>query len=348
MAMMQSRTGRNLILIVVSLLVGGVAADAREITDMLGRRVTVPEEIRKVYGTSPPATSMVYAVDPGLVAGLNFPVTPSQSRHLDPRMQTLPVIGGWFGQGRSANMETLLTVKPDVILVWWWKGSPVYEKIERTLEPTGIPTVCILLDSLDQYPATFAFLGELLGRRQRTLALGRYAEAVLEASARMRAAIPEQERVSVYYAEEADGLSTECHTSVHAQLIPLSGGENVHRCSQRAIAGREKISMEQVLRYDPQVIVSSEALFFSRLADDVRWRSIRAVRDGRVYRIPDQPFNWFDRPPSFMRLIGLHWTMHRLHPERHPIDLIAETRHFYRLFLNVELDEAAVRKLFEP
>ena len=56
--------------------------------------------------------------------------------------------------------------------------------------------------------------------------------------------------------------------------------------------------MEQVLLYDPQVIVSDEALFFSNLADNSKWKNLRAVRDGRVYRILRTPFNWFDRPSS--------------------------------------------------
>jgi iron complex transport system substrate-binding protein len=59
------------------------------------------------------------------------------------------------------------------------------------------------------------------------------------------------------------------------------------------------------------------------------------------------PFNWFDRPPSFMRLLGIHWMMHNLYPQTYPIDMVAETRHFYRLFLNVDLNEAAARKILQ-
>ena len=110
----------------------------------------------------------------------------------------------------------------------------------------------------------------------------------------------------------------------------------------------QKISMEQVLVYDPQVIVSHESFFFDVVHTHSKWKSIRAVRDGRVYRIPKRPFNWFDRPPSFMRLLGLHWLMHRLYPEAHPIDLVAETRAFYRLFLQAELDDAAAKALLQP
>lgn len=39
---------------------------------------------------------------------------------------------------------------------------------------------------------------------------------------------------------------------------------------------------------------------------------------------------------------------HTLHPAAYPLDLVAETRHFYKLFLNVNLDETTTRKLLEP
>jgi iron complex transport system substrate-binding protein len=324
------------------------SAQARQITDMVGRQVTIPDVIRTVYGTSPPATYMVYAFDPGMVAGLNFPFNQSEKEYLDPRLQSLPVIGGWFGQGRVSNLETLLQVRPDIILVWAWQMSAVNEKIEQALKPLEIPVVYMIMDTLDDYPAAFRFIGELFGMQARARALCSYAEATLEETARVRATIPEEERVSVYYAEGADGLSTECHTSVHAQLIPLSGGKNVHRCSSSNVRGMQKISMEQVLQYDPQVIVAHEPLFFSHLEKETAWRNIRAVREGRVYRIPRTPLNWFDRPPSFMRLLGLKWMTHQLYPAAYPLDLVAETRHFYKLFLNVTLDEELTRKLFQP
>ncbi len=323
-------------------------AEARRITDMTGRQVTVPDEIRKVYATSPPATCMVYAMDPALVAGLNFPLNASEKKFIDPLMAQRPVIGGWYGQGRTGNIESLLEVQPDIVLMMMWQPSAVNEKIERMLKPLGIPVVYLTMTVLDDYPATFRFLGELFNRRQRAGSLAGYAEQTLAEATRLRAAIAPENRVSVYYAESAGGLSTECHMSVHARLIPLSGGVNVHRCNDRSPYGMQKISMEQVMQYDPQVIVFHEPLFRDHLADDPRWRVIRAVREGRVYQIPRIPFNWFDRPPSFMQLLGLKWMIHHLYPQTAEGDLEADTRRFYRLFLNVELDEPTARKLLAP
>lgn len=324
-------------------------AEARQIIDMAGRLIIVPDVIRKVYGTSPPATYMVYAIDPGMIAGLNFPLNSSNKHFIDQRLHQLPVIGGWFGQGHTANLETLLQVKPDISVVWMWENlSALNEKTEQAMKPLGIPIVYIVIDSLADYPAAFRFLVKLFNKQERTDALYRYAEQALEDVARVRNDIPDKDRVSVYYAEGPYGLYTECHTSVHAELITLSGGKNVHLCSNSSAYGMQKISIEQIFKYDPQVIVFHEPMLSNRLANDSKWKNVRAVQDGRVYKIPITPFNWFDRPPSFMRLLGLKWMTHHLYPKAYQINLIDEIQQFYKLFLNITLDEASAREILQP
>ncbi|NLA75837.1 MAG: ABC transporter substrate-binding protein [Deltaproteobacteria bacterium] len=326
----------------------GGTTSAREIIDMAGRHVIVPDVINKVFGSSPPATYMIYAIDPGMIAGLNFNLRSSEKQYMDKRLHQLPVVGGQPGQGAAPDFEVLLKVKPDIILVWMWKQlSAANEKMENKLKALGIPVVYIAMDSLTEYPQAFRFLGDLLNHKERAEALAIYAEQTIEETKKVSGAIQTKERVSVYYAEGADGLSTECHTSVHAQLIPLGGAINVHRCSNTNPYGMQKISIEQVINYNPQVIVTHDSMFLSRIKKDERWKNIRAVRDDRVYRIPTTSFNWFDRPPSFMRLLGLKWITNKLYPDTYTVDMNAETRSFYKLFLNATLDEPSAREILQ-
>lgn len=315
---------------------------------MAGRRVTVPETILSVYGTSPPGTYMMYAMDPDRIAGLNFQIGSVQEKYLPEGLSDLPVVGGWFGQGQTPNLETLLTVKPDIALVWIWKGSALVEKMEETLTPLGIPLVYISLDSIEDYPEAFRFLGDLLGIPERGEALARYASRAMGEIKQVVDTIPESGRVAVYYAEGADGLQTDGATSIHAELIPLCGGNNVHMGDGRTRMGMEKISMEQVLLYAPQVILTHDEGFYSGLFTDSRWASIPAVSNRRVYRIPTQPFNWFDRPPSFMRILGAKWLLTQLYPDAYAIDMVAETQAFYNLFLNVSLGDGEALELLAP
>ena len=48
------------------------ASGTVQITDMLGRQLTVPENISSVISTSPPSTILVYMLAPDKLAGWNF------------------------------------------------------------------------------------------------------------------------------------------------------------------------------------------------------------------------------------------------------------------------------------
>ncbi len=335
-------TVRQLPLVLCALLLA-TGTEARELTDMVGRRVVVPDRIGKVVALAPPATHLVYAIDPSLLAGVNFPLWEREKRFTVESYRHLPVIGGMVGGGRTVNMEVLLRIRPDVAIVWTgvhadsaWNG-----KYEQMLGQLGVPVVYARFEALQDYPAALLFMGELLDRRQRAAALHREAVAVLDRIA----SLPKGERTSVYYAESDDCLATEGELSWHAEAIRLAGGRNVRPGTPRTLNGRERISFEQVLLYDPDVILVEQEACLTQLLASPRWKDLRAVRDRKLFLIPQQPFNWFDRPPGFMRLLGVQWLANLLHPERLRIDVLAETRRFYRLFLGVELSEAEAREI---
>ncbi len=321
--------------------------NAREITDMAGRRVTVPESITKVYGASPPATYLIYAIDPAVIVRLNFSFNDMEKPFLARDVVNLPVIGGWFGQGRTPNQETLLKVKPDVMIAWMWKQAAANEKLEQTAQQLGIPLVYVKIDSLYEYPEAFQFVASLLSHEKRGRLLSEFATLTLKTIQSIVSAIPDREKITVYYAEAPDGLSTECDKSSHTELIKLAGGKNIYQCAPKNDFGTERISIEQVLLADPEVIVAQEKEFLSQVYRDPKWQSIRAVKNKRVYLIPKAPFNWFDRPPSFMRLLGIKWLTNIFYPDRYPLNLPRETKEFYRLFLGVELNDKALQEVLQ-
>ena len=339
----RNKTIISLILLLFFFLPSSVTVQAREITDMRGRKVQVPDRIRKAYATSPPATYMIYALDQTLPAGLNAPLKEPEKKYLSKRIRSLPVLGGYFGQGQTANIEMILKAKPDVVIMWTSEDTAVNRKMEIDMRNLGIPLVFMNVNRIEDYGKGLKFMGQLLNREDRARKLIAYGEKALKEAAAVTRAIHPGKKVSVYYAEGAEGLNTECHVSQHAELINLAGGENVHRCPRKLGFGMEKISLEKVLLYNPGAIFIQEKDFYKRIKTDARWRQIRAVRNGRVFIIPKVPFNWFDRPPSFMRYLGVKWVMTCLYPGLYHIDMIAEMKVFYRLFLGIELTDEQCR-----
>lgn len=97
------------------------ACGAREVVDMLGRHVTVPDTITRIYSTAPPTTWVVCAMKPESLIGWNFTpgLTEQDARtFLDARTVSLPVLGNMMGHGQQANLEEVLSMKPDLVVAW--------------------------------------------------------------------------------------------------------------------------------------------------------------------------------------------------------------------------------------
>jgi iron complex transport system substrate-binding protein len=317
---------------------------AKNITDMLGRTTTIPDTPKKVYAPSPYGSYALYAMDPNLLVGWIFNIDPKFYPYLHKRMETLPVIGRVFGAGQAANLEVLLATHPDLILMWSHVNE-FTQKEEQRLKVLNTPYVYALDENLLDYVQVFKFLGEALSLEERGNALSAYTQKTFDDVKNVVKNVPQEKRPRVYYAEGLDGLSTECNDSIHVEILQIAGDVNIHKCHTSSHKGFEKLSMERVLQYDPDVIFVQDELFFQKIYNSKLWKDIEAVKNKKVFLIPKAPFNWFDRPPSFMRILGLKWVMHNLYPKEYPIDMAQETKDFYKLFLNVELTQKQLNTL---
>jgi len=329
---------RNIAIFLLSLFVARARFSA-EIVDMKGRKVTVPDSIKKLYAPSPYGAFMMYAMAPDLMSGLIFLPRDEDKKFLNKNLQNLPVIGSLSGESQAANLEVLLKTKPDVLIVWTGKDTQVNEKMQKTMDTLNVPYVYVAVDTMADYPEAIRFLGRLLKREKRAEELANYCAKTLADVNAAVSKVASDKKPKVYYAEGVDGLSTECNDSIHVELLRLAGDVDIHRCHTASHMGMEKISLEQVILYNPDVIVAQERLFYDKVLKDPAWQQVKAVKDGKVFLIPRAPFNWFDRPPSFMRFLGLKWLTYHLYPKQYPIDMRKEARSFYSQFLGVDVGD---------
>lgn len=337
----------TLSILILAILFPALQSEGREVTDAFGRKFVVSSRPQKVYSTSPPMTYLLYAIDPSMLAGLNNAVREHEKKYLRKEMKTLPILGGWFGQSNTPNIEMILKTKPDIVVVQNF-GSVFNARVNQALlKSVPGPVVSVELVTVSDYPRSILYLGSLLGREARAKKLAAYAEKTIAEMKSFRARIPEHKKVSVYYAEGVDGLNTECDVSKRSELINLAGGNNVHHCVIRDAYGMEKVSFEQVMLYNPDVILVFEKAFFQSIFNDSRWQRIRAVKNKRVYLIPNQPFNWFDRPPSFMRLLGVKWLANVLYPDYYRGSVVKDSQRFFKLFLSVDLSDKDATSLIQ-
>ena len=107
-------------------------------------------------------------------------------------------------------------------------------------------------------------------------------------------------------------------------------GRNVAGETQGGLAN---VSIEQVLAWNPEIIITIDQEFAATVRNDPAWAAVKAVRDNRIHLSPKLPFGWVDFPPSVNRLIGLWWLGKILYPERFPEDLKTPGSRFLHAFL---------------
>jgi len=315
-------------LLILLLALSPLPALAREVVDSAGITVTLPDRPIRVFATMPPLTTFALAVAPEAVVALNRPPSQAERPYLAEAVQALPVAGGWFGNGGGPNLEELAALKPDLVLAES-DGLTAEDAADR-LAPMGIKVARLRWESLDDAPALFRLLGNLLGRPERGEALARHAEAMLAGLA----VPPPGPPPSVYYAQSADGLRSACGESVHLEVVRKAGGRPVLACgdapNRKAL---RNLSLEQVIALAPDVIVTAEPGFAETLRNDERWKQVKAVAEGRVYFAPSEPYGWLDRPPLYTRLIGAVWLRQKLFGGDAKA-LEAETQAFFRLYFD--------------
>ncbi len=325
------------LLALACLTVGLGSAQGRTVTDAAGRRVEVPDRIERVLAAGPPAAVLLYTLAPKTMIGWPRSPRPDEGAFLTPEAAALPSTGRLTGRGGTANVEAVLALKPDLIVDVGSTGATYASLADRVQAQTGIPY--ILLDgSLDRAAETYARLGDLLGTPARAAELGARAEAMIAEVKGRVAAVPPDRRPRVYYARGPRGLETGVAGSISAEILDLAGARNV--AEGGGTTGLTTVSPEQVLAWDPDVIVTLDPGFARSVRTDPLWSHLRAVRAGRVHQTPRLPFGWFDSPPGINRLIGLRWLAGLLHPDLFPEPLEPVVRDFYRTFYHVDLDAA--------
>jgi iron complex transport system substrate-binding protein len=266
------------------------------------------------------------------------------------RLRNLPVLGGWFGPSGTGNRETLLAARPDVILSIGYNDATAVDFANRLQAQIGVPVI-VASGRLRDLADTYELLGPLCGAPARANELAAYCRRALADAGALTDSIPPAQRPRVYYAEGPRGLQTDTKGSLHAETLDLAGGENVARGRHTENFGRAGVSLEQVIEWKPDIM-----LICPEISDTARpsapgwlsrptWRLVPAVANGRVFIIPGDPFNWFDRPPSVNRMLGLKWVAWALYPDRVHFDMVAETRKFYRLFYHYEMSEEEAHRI---
>ena len=326
----------TLLLIAALSLTACAQSTGRVFTDSTGREVTVDQEISKIAVTGPLGQIVVFAIAPDMYVGIPNAWNDAAREFLDEQYVNLPVMGQLYGGKGELNLEELLKAAPQVVIDIGEPKSSIAEDMDTLTEQTGIPFVHIsaYIDRMDE---TYAMLGELLGREEEARVLSETCTRIYNRAVEMMEHV---EKANLLYVTGEKGLNVLAKGGFQSTVIDMMSNNLavVENVSSKG-TGNE-VDMEQILNWNPDVIIFSEDSIYETVGEDPLWQSVAAIVNNAYYEVPFGPYNWLAQPASVQRLLGIMWMGKLLYPEAADYDLYDEVAQYYQLFYHCDLTRA--------
>jgi iron complex transport system substrate-binding protein len=247
------------------------------LTDGLGRSISLSNPAQRIISLSPPLTEMLFAVGAGgqMIGRDSNSDYPAEAKKITN-------VGWTYGK---YNLETVVNLKPDLVLA----GEITTPEMVVSLENLGIQVFYFNNPlNLDEMVAMLKAIGTLSGHTPE-------ADKLVK-DLQMRAAALEVKltgitsRPTVFYELDATDPSkpyTPGPGTLYTNLISLAGGENI---GARLSTTWPQISLEQLLVNDPTYILLGDANYGTMpemVGQRAGWQSLTAVKEGRVLPFDD-------------------------------------------------------------
>ena len=276
-------------------------ANPINLTDGLGRPISVANPAQRIISLSPPLTEMLFSVGAGgqMVGRDSYSDYPAEAKNITD-------VGWTYGK---YNLETVVNLKPDLVLA----GEITTPELVASLENLGIKVFYLKNPlNLDEMYAMLRSVGTLSGHApEADLLVKNLQQRAADLLAKLTVV---KSRPSVFYELDATDPSkpyTPGPGTLYTNLIALAGGENI---GTQLTTAWPQISLEQLLVDDPTYILLGDSNYGTtpeQVAKRASWQTLTAVKEGRVLPFDD---NLLVRYGARL-LDGLDALAKALHPE---------------------------------
>lgn len=241
--------------------------EAKEITDVLGRKVEVKDHVERIVLGESRLTHLLALLDRDnpfqrIVGWQNDlrkldPHTFEAFTKKFPEVANIPLIGQ--ASEVSVNVESILNLKPDlVIFSVAGEGPKAHSPIADTLAQAGIPVVYVdfRVSPIENTPKSVAMIGEAIGKQSEAKEFENfYAEHLKRITERV-ATLKDDQKPTVFAELLAGVWQAPGHTTGKGgigQFIATAGGRNI--ATEIVPGAIGDVSVEYVLKADPDVYV---------------------------------------------------------------------------------------------
>lgn len=326
------------------------SAGSRAIVDASGRSVAVPDDVGRVICSGSgclrlltylEAQSMAVAVDDIESRRKSFDARPYALAN--PQFKSLPIFGEFRGHD---NPELILTLEPQPqVILKTYASSMGYNPVELQ-QKTGIPVVVLNYGDLGkqrpQFYHSLRTMGEVVGRQERAEEVIAFIEGLIADLEQRTADIPEQDRPSVFVGGVAF-KGPHGYQSTEPAYPPFAFVNAHNLACGKGMTAKElshsDISKEKIVEWDPEYLfldlatlqLGDEAGGLHELRHDPAYRTLTAVREGRVYGL--LPYNWYTKNYGSI-LANAFFIGKQLYPDRFKdVDPAAKADEIYRFLV---------------
>ncbi len=217
---------------------------------------------QRIVSLTPHITEMLFAIG----AGKQVIATDQASDYPD-EVKQLPKVANY----QSLNSESLLAVKPDLVVAW---GS-TQALMQQQIQALGIPMLLLKSQHLDDLPVELRLLGDKTGHHEQANQLAVQIETKF---ATYRQQSQQRPKIKAFYQLWYPPLTTVANGSFIQEIMTMCGAENPFAASK---APYPQLGEEAVLAANPQVIFATQ--HGSDLQHWLKWPQLAAVKNKQLY-----------------------------------------------------------------
>ena len=311
------------------------------VTDSIGRKVEVPEKVERVAALYSFAGYAVCL----LGEGNDLVAVPSGLQRDILLVEMFPEVGkaSTPREGGTINIEELLRIEPDLVIVR--RDTVIDEKEQEKLDNTGIPYIVVDFSTMKQQQEALMVIGKSIGRTKEAQQYNDYYNSIIDRVDEIVGNLSDDEKVRLLHAENQATRATH-ETSLAADWTRAAGVINVSVGEDLQLYGNDYYaSIEQILLWDPEVIIVNEPAAYKLIMGHPQWSGISAVRNQKVYQLPNGISRW-GHPGSVETPLALLWTAKTVYPEKFTyIDMNEEVRYYYKTFFKMDLDDEMIETI---
>lgn len=333
------------------------SADTHIVVDHNGDEVELPYEINRiaVCGILPlPSVIAIFFDSAEKIVGMSgTSMTAAANSLLGELYPEILEAETGFIDGSTVNVEELLKLQPDVV---FYHASQ--KEVGDTLRRAGFPAVAVSVNKwnyncIETLNNWITLLSEIFPDNDKTALVEEYSNKMYDLVQSRVTAIPEGERERAFFLYQySDTVMMSSGRNFFGQwwadaIGALNVAEEVETDNQITV------NMEQVYAWNPSLIFMTN--FTTAYPEDLYgntvgvydWSAVDAVQNQRAYKMPLGMYRSFT--PGVDTPVTLLWLAKTAYPELfEDIDIIAETKTYYKDVFGIQLTDDQAASIFAP